>query len=191
MHALPDPPRSSDASIHGRAIPDPIARAAASACPPVPVRPAPVCQDVPSGNAAMCQDVPRRTPADVPECARTCPEVPESASAREMARTNPNPRALSDVQLAALRLIVNGFGSVGVARRLGVNHHTVSRWKRDPQFAAELDRLRMRVTDAAVAYAAQAGARRAPPATTTTGPRRDGSAGQAALLAKYLKPPQR
>jgi len=33
------------------------------------------------------------------------------------------------------------FGSVAIARDIGLNHHTIGRWKRDPSFVAELERL--------------------------------------------------
>lgn len=57
-------------------------------------------------------------------------------------------RRLSLRQLAAARLLVCGYGSLEVARRLGVNHHTIGRWKRDTRFAAEIERLRRAITEA-------------------------------------------
>ena len=38
-----------------------------------------------------------------------------------------------------------------VARRLGINRHTIPRWKKNPLFAAELKRMIDRLTEVALA----------------------------------------
>jgi hypothetical protein len=37
-----------------------------------------------------------------------------------------------------VRLLARGHGTTRVADRLGVERHTIARWKRDPRFVAEL-----------------------------------------------------
>jgi hypothetical protein len=62
---------------------------------------------------------------------------------------------LSDKQLAAARWVVCGHGSKAIARQLGVNHHTVGVWKKDPRFVARVAELRARADASAVAMTAQ------------------------------------
>ena len=83
---------------------------------------------------------------------------------------------MTDAQLAAIRLTVRGFGSKAVARHLGLNHHTIGRWKRDPRFAAEVTRLRSLATQATVAasHAAPSVSPRAPSPPRPTPPMRRG-----------------
>jgi Homeodomain-like domain len=92
---------------------------------------------------------------------RDGPEMPENArsglTADEIGETNPPAhsgaraaRELSPRQLAAARLLARGHGTMRVSGRLGVNRHTIARWKRDPLFAAELQRLLDALCHAAV-----------------------------------------
>ena len=60
-------------------------------------------------------------------------------------------RELSLRQHAAARALVRGYGSADVAKHIGVNRHTIGRWKRDARFIAELRRLRDALTQALVA----------------------------------------
>ena len=103
------------------------------------------------------------TPA--PEEVRNCPEVPDPrASKSENAKTNPMAHSgarqspLSTRQLAALRLLARGHGTMRVSKRLGVNRHTIARWKRDPRFLAELNALLVSLRESAVRL--RAGSRR-------------------------------
>jgi hypothetical protein len=50
---------------------------------------------------------------------------------------------------------VAGYGSSAIARRLGLNHHTIARWKRDPRVAEVIQQLRARADVAVVAMTAQ------------------------------------
>jgi hypothetical protein len=62
----------------------------------------------------------------------------------EKSKSNPmehSGTSLTSRQHAALRLLVRGHGIERVARYVGVERHTIARWKRNPAFAAELDRL--------------------------------------------------
>jgi hypothetical protein len=73
----------------------------------------------------------------------------------EFHKTNPTAhsgarRLLSVRQLAALRLLARGHGSQRVADHLGVNRHTIARWKREPAFAAELERSVAALTESAL-----------------------------------------
>lgn len=117
-----------------------------------------MCRNVPSLDRPMCRNVPSTDAASVTHPARMCRNVPEHAGMchpHEKSKTNPIPNpptdALSYRQLTAARLIVRGRGSVEVAKHLGINRHTVAIWKRDPAFRAEVERLRERLTDSAVA----------------------------------------
>jgi DNA-binding NarL/FixJ family response regulator len=85
--------------------------------------------------------------------------VPNSANFDDQhvdCKTNPTPRRpLTDVQLAVARWIVAGYGSSAIARRLGLNHHTIARWKRDPRVVAVIEQLRARADAAVVAMVAR------------------------------------
>jgi uncharacterized protein YjcR len=61
---------------------------------------------------------------------------------RAFGKTNP-PRAagVTPRQMMAARLLLSGYAVAEVAAELGVHRYTVSRWKRDPLFDAELRRL--------------------------------------------------
>jgi transposase-like protein len=50
----------------------------------------------------------------------------------------------------AARLLARGHGTMSVARRLGINHHTIAVWKHDAHFAAELDQLHAKLAAAAL-----------------------------------------
>jgi hypothetical protein len=72
-----------------------------------------------------------------------------SSSAADDARTKTdesNPMEHSGTsftprQHAALRILVRGHGTLRAARYVGVERHTITRWKRNPAFAAELERM--------------------------------------------------
>jgi len=113
-------------------------------------------------DSELCPNVPS-PPAQQPEkSAQLCPNVPDCAQSEpppENCKTNP-PRptpapvirghgresvgspskSLSLRQQHAARLLVLGLGSKRAARQLGLNHHTIARWKRDPRFAALIDK---------------------------------------------------
>jgi hypothetical protein len=54
--------------------------------------------------------------------------------------TNPTAPGLSPRQVSAARLLVLGRTGRDAARALGVNEHTITRWRRLPAFEAELAR---------------------------------------------------
>jgi hypothetical protein len=97
----------------------------------------------------MCQNVPDR--------AGMCRPSDGFSAARAGARP------LSPQQLAAVRQLAQGAGSVRVARQLGVNRHTIARWKRDPRFVAELRRLQREMRAVVVAPAIARAAAKAKP----------------------------
>jgi hypothetical protein len=66
-----------------------------------------------------------------------------------------NPRPLKPIQLTGARLLLQGEPTQAVAATLGVHRYTVSRWKSDPRFQAE---LRRQVDRAAQRNTAQHGA---------------------------------
>jgi hypothetical protein len=125
-----------------------------------------MCPNLPSRETQMCPNLPPPERSKPLERAQTCPDLPEGAPGeRENAGRGTNPirahgnrrvlRPLSDKQLAAARWVVCGFGSKAIARRLGVNHHTVGTWKRDPRFVALVAELRARADASAVAFTAR------------------------------------
>jgi len=111
---------------------------------------APTCHNLPSSERDTCQNLPSADGAGARQSARTRPNLPEPAGTCRDERndkTNPfsaprPPRPLNDRQLVAARWMVAGYGSVEIAYHLRVNRHTVAEWKRQPAFAAELQRLR-------------------------------------------------
>ena len=118
-----------------------------------------MCQRVPSTKPPMCHEVPSFPRADDGECASECLGVPNRANFYDDnvdCKTNPTPRRpLTDVQLAVARWIVAGYGSSAIARRLGLNHHPIARWKRDPRVVAVIEQLRARADAAVVAMVAR------------------------------------
>lgn len=117
-----------------------------------------MCRNVPSANAPIFQNVPSEGAPKAIESAETFPNVPESSETfhrRENDKTNPPvyrpaERPLTYRQLAGARLIVAGFGTMDIAHHLGVEHHTIARWKRNARFTIEIERLRALCTAAAV-----------------------------------------
>ena len=75
----------------------------------------------------------------------TFPNPTKSSGAREISKTNPNSRSaaqpLSPRQLAAVRHLSAGKRVGVVAAALRVTRQTISTWKRDPRFRAELARV--------------------------------------------------
>jgi len=90
----------------------------------------------PRNDAEMCQNV--------PECSGMSHEK-KSRVENEPTADRP-PRPLAPRQLIAARLLARGFGSVDVARHLGVDHHTIARWKRQPVFIAAIERFQHDLT---------------------------------------------
>ena len=69
-------------------------------------------------------------------------------------------RPLNPNQLTAARLLLHGYQVRLIAEFLDLHPYTVSRWKRDPRFQAELRRQ----TDLGVRHTAQQGATKNAPA---------------------------
>ena len=154
------------------------------------------CRDVPSASHPMCQDL--LTPGEVDGISsagndQNVPECAENPDETRRRKTNP-PRPLSYAQHAAIRLMVRGHGSVAIARHLGLNHHTIGRWKRDVQFTAEAERLRAELTTAALGSGPRPLTRPHPPTANTVRPAprgtarstRDDDAECEALIARVL-----
>jgi hypothetical protein len=82
---------------------------------------------------------------DALEPTQTCHNLPEPARTR-LAPTAPAqneprfPAPLTPRQLHAARLLVAGHTVKSAAAHLGVNRHTVSEWKKNPDFQAEVQR---------------------------------------------------
>jgi hypothetical protein len=88
---------------------------------------------------------PNKPIAGAREGAETCGNVREraAATARAPYGTNPTPRdkmELTPRQVAAARLLALGRCGRAVAAEIGVNEHTVTRWRRVPAFATEVRR---------------------------------------------------
>jgi hypothetical protein len=82
------------------------------------------------------------------------PGAPECTPKNRIGKTNPP--SLSLAQHAAIRYLVRGYRVGQIARHLGVSRHTIKRWKHDPQFVAELERLRREMNAAIVSPGAKA-----------------------------------
>ena len=65
---------------------------------------------------------------------------------RTFVKTKPRRAGVTPRQMLAARLLLSGRGVAEVAGELGVHPYTVSRWKRDPLFEAELRRQVERAT---------------------------------------------
>jgi len=147
---------------------DPIADAVARATPNVAELldrhakwSAAMCRNVPSPDGEKFPNVPSAPARGVAQTAEMFLNLPESSGMfhqRKNDETNPvppePPRPLTYRQLAAARLMIKGRGTLEIAHHLGVEHHSVARWKRNPLFREELDRLRARFTESALAAAA-------------------------------------
>ena len=111
-------------------------------------------------DAEMCPNVPSPRPPtpeksaqlrpNVPESAQMCPPpqncktnpppaLPKANPGLGREPRNPSPKPLSLRQQPAARLLVLGIGSKRAARHLGINHHTIARWKKNPRFTALID----------------------------------------------------
>jgi len=79
--------------------------------------------------------------------------APERATSRHISPQNPPPaqneptpapprrrHPLKPIQFTAARLLLLGHTSSVVAQTLRINRYTLTRWKQDPRFRAELDR---------------------------------------------------
>ncbi len=114
-------------------------------------------QLTPPTNVPNCPiDVPKCPPPaasivvkNVPQCPPMSPDVPPCPLPQEdpqIPETNPIPapsarRALTLSQRAAARCLVRGLRQKLIADQLGLNRRTLTRWKRLPDFNAEIERL--------------------------------------------------
>ena len=55
-----------------------------------------------------------------------------------------------------MRYLVRGYPVGKIAAHLGVNRHTIKRWKRDKDFTAAIEQLRREMTAAIISPAARA-----------------------------------
>ena len=101
----------------------------------------------PKPTANVPSEAPPQPPIDAkmcrnaPKCAGMCQEKNSSV------QNGPTgSRPLTPRQYTAARLLARGFGSVDVARHLGVNHHTIARWKRQAAFIAQMERFQRDLT---------------------------------------------
>ena len=98
---------------------------------------------------------PPRLDSDRSECTQMHRGAPKCTPISRNGKTNPPP-PLTLAQHAAVRYLVRGYRVGQIARHLGVSRHTIKRWKHDPQFAAESERLRREMTAAIVSPSAKA-----------------------------------
>lgn len=95
-------------------------------------------------GVSMQRDRPQTKPieaiAGAREGAGKCGDVRKGASTTTHAGdgTKPMPGDLTSRQVAAARLIALGRSGRAVAAEIGVDEHTVTRWRRLPAFASEL-----------------------------------------------------
>jgi hypothetical protein len=101
-------------------------------------------------------------------CSQTFTDVHECSSKPRSNETNPTPppgARLTARQVAAARVLALGHSGCAAAAEVGVEKHTITRWRRTPAFAAEVERqqalvlaehVRQRRAEAVDAYAATA-----------------------------------
>ena len=108
-------------------------------------RPNALCHaQVPSGAIFERSDVAAR--------AAECHAVPQSAMPADQSKSSKTNPPLTDQQRAVARMLVQGLRTNRIAHLLGLNRHTIPRWRRDPRVIAEMDRLR-KLAERAVALA--------------------------------------
>lgn len=142
---------------------DPSASAEMSALQNVPTSSRPSFQDVPSAARVGQPRAPRPSEMrqDVPECSSGGPPCekrgtnPNGHSGASVGKTQlpRRPQPLTTRQRAAIRLLVRGARTCELSHLLGVERHTIARWKRNPLFAAELQRIERDLTEATIAAA--------------------------------------
>ena len=132
----------------------------------MPLKPTDVLYSIVHGTPEkMCPNVPSGISSPAQKSAQMCRNVPDCASGSDLQKLQNEPTApapasawtkpLSARQQAAARLLVLGFGSKRAARQLGINHHTIGRWKNDPRFVALLEKFNRSLDAAAVTVVAQ------------------------------------
>jgi len=134
-----------------------------------------MCRNVPSPSTEMFRNVPSNGATNGGDCSKMFPDVPEGSRMfhhTENGGTNPSvyrprERPLTERQHACARLLVQGCGTLDIAHHLGVEHHTIARWKRNAAFQLELGRLRAMCTASAVTHP-----KRSAPATPPAPPSR-------------------
>jgi hypothetical protein len=72
---------------------------------------------------------------------KTNPEVPPSTPHLPTPSSRRRPRPLTPTQLRAARLWSDGHSHAAILQALAISRHTLARWKRHPDFQAELRRL--------------------------------------------------
>jgi hypothetical protein len=76
------------------------------------------------------------------KCNPVHPDAPGRTAAQPSGKSDgTNPRPLKPVQLRAARILVRGIDPIRVARKLNVARQTVWRWRWEPAFCRELQRL--------------------------------------------------
>ena len=83
---------------------------------------------------------PIQADADVRECSERFGDVRECSAVDTRAADETNPTTLPDRQVAAARLLALGRTVRATAAEVGVEEHTVTRWRRRPAFVAEVRR---------------------------------------------------
>ena len=104
-----------------------------------PERPAPA---PPSGSSARKGSCAAAVAAGGIGRAGMCGDVRKRAAKTGNGETNPSPpgAVLPPQRVAAARLLALGRCGRAVAAEVGVNEHTITRWRRTPTFAAEVAR---------------------------------------------------
>ena len=108
----------------------------------------------PKGAAILSND--HFAPSGGPQMPPNAPECPVNS---RIGKTNPTaaqPRPLSLRQHAAIRYLVRGYAVGKIAAHLGIDRHTIKKWKRDARFVEAMQDLRREMTAAIISPAARA-----------------------------------
>lgn len=122
------------------------ARAALKELPELGVAPPRAAATMPI-TGPISPSVVKPIPKAVPAATRTLTPGNTARQTRPLIQTNPRRAGgVTPRQMTAARLLLAGRRVAEVAGELGVHPYTVSRWKRDPSFEAELRRQVERAT---------------------------------------------
>ena len=111
--------------------------------PPSPIAPDRTISGAPAAPSAARESASDGMPPQRTECSEMFRDVRECSSKTRNDRTNPKATGepgLSARQVAAARLLALGRSGRAVATEVGVEEHTVTRWRRAPAFVAEVRR---------------------------------------------------
>src|SRR4051794_38837852 len=104
------------------------------------VRPTGPVAEIARDTVQMRPNAPSISAPPAQKCSEMRPGAPECSTLHQPSQTHKTkpPRKLTSRQLAAVRLLVRGVATANIASYLGIDRHTLARWRRLPLFDAEI-----------------------------------------------------